>query len=166
MDAVVRDENATAVTIAGLPTDRLSPEAEQVIEQLLADVGRLRADLDIARRHLADVELAADHHQFLPIFSRAAFRRQITHVLGHLDRLSQPPAILIVALLNGDAIRRAFGLAARDRALACLCKIVRATLGPNDILGSLTGNDLAALSFTDRMTLQAQAGEIVRATTE
>lgn len=150
---------ATAVTIAGLSADKLSPDAERVIEQLLAELGQMRAELDVARRRLAQIEQVVDHHPFLPVFSREAFRRQIAHVLGHIERLPQSPGLLIVSLLNGDAIRRAWGLAARDQALRHLCEAVRATLHPSDILGSLTGNDLALLMFIENEAIVHERAE-------
>ena len=158
------DEDATAVTIAGLSADKLTPEAERVIESLLADLGRMRAELDVARRHLAEIEQVVDHHPFLPVFSREAFRRQIAHVLAHMERLAQPTGLLIVTVLNGDAIRRDFGLAVRDGALRHVCDAVRAALHPNDILGSLTGNDLAILTFVgDAEEVRTHAGALVGA---
>jgi hypothetical protein len=43
---------ATDVSIAGIAADKLSPETERVIETLLADIGQLRGELDVARRRL------------------------------------------------------------------------------------------------------------------
>lgn len=144
-----RHQEATNVTIAGLPVDQLSPETERVIEHLLADLGRLRGELDVARRRLAQLEQILDHHPFLPILSREAFRRQIAHVLERADRLPSAPSLFLVSLLNGDTIRREFGIKARDQALDHLCAALRSILRPGDILGSLTGNDLAALVFVE-----------------
>ena len=154
--AAARGE-ATAVTIAGLSADKLSPETERVIENLLADLGRLRGELDVARRRLAQLEQVVDHHPFLPILSREAFRRQIAHALERAGRLPFAPSLFLVSLLNGDAIRREFGIAARDKALVHLCAALRAILQSDDILGSLTGNDLAALVF-----VAADAGDRAR----
>ncbi|MEK7244956.1 MAG: hypothetical protein AAB223_02940 [Pseudomonadota bacterium] len=138
---------ATAVTIAGLSADTLSPETERVIENLLADLGRLRNELDVARRRLAQLEQIVDHHPFLPILSREAFRRQIAYALERADRLPVAPSLFLVSLLNGDTVRREFGINARDKALGHLCTALREILQADDILGSLTGNDLAALVF-------------------
>ncbi len=161
------DDNATAVTIAGLSADKLTPEAERVIENLLADLGRMRAELDMARRRLAEIEQVVDHHPFLPVFSREAFRRQIAHVLNRMDRLAQPSGLLVVSLLNGDAIRRDFGIAIRDQALRHFCETVRAALHPNDILGSLTGNDLAILTVVEAEgAMQARVGALIGAAAE
>ena len=126
--AAARGE-ATAVTIAGLSADKLSPETERVIENLLADLGRLRGELDVARRRLAQLEQIVDHHPFLPILSREAFRRQIAHALERADRLPVTPSLFLVSLLNGDAIRREFGIAPRAKA-QCSVKIARATSWP------------------------------------
>ena len=161
------DDEATAVTIAGLSADKLTPETERVIETLLADLGRMRTELEIARRRLVEIEQVVDHHPFLPVFSREAFRRQIAHVLAHTDRSAQPSGLLIVTLLNGDAIRRDFGLAVRDQALRHLCETVRAALRPNDILGSLTGNDLAILTLIEEAgAMQTRAGALAGLTAE
>ena len=158
---------ATAVTIAGLSADKLSPETERVIENLLADLGRLRGELDVARRRLAQLEQVVDHHPFLPILSREAFRRQIAHALERADRLPVTPSLFLVSLLNGDAIRREFGIAARDKALVHLCAALRAILQSDDILGSLTGNDLAALVFVAADAgVRARHGALVQAVAE
>jgi GGDEF domain-containing protein len=160
-------DEAIAVSIAGLPMDKLSPETERVIETLLADLGRLRGELDVARRRLAQLEQVVDHHPFLAILSREAFRRQIAHALERADRLPTTPSLFLVSLLNGDAIRREFGIEARDKALVHLCAALRATLRPDDILGSLTGNDMAALVFAagDEGS-QALSAALVRAIAE
>jgi GGDEF domain-containing protein len=139
--------DATDVTIAGLAADKLSPETEQVIENLLADLGRVRGELDAVRRRLVQLEQVVDHHPYLPVLSRQAFRRQIAHLRGRLAGLSAAPSLFIVSLINGDAIRRAFGIAARDQALGRLCDALRAVVAPGDFVGSLTGNELAALVF-------------------
>ena len=161
-----RDE-AIAVTIAGLPVDKLSPETERVIETLLADLGRLRGELDVALRRLAQLEPIVDHHPFLSILSREAFRRQIAHALERADRLAITPSLFLVSLLNGDAIRREFGIVARDRALVHLCAALRETLQADDIVGSLTGNDMAALVFVAADAgLRARGAALVRAIAE
>ena len=161
-----RDE-AIAVTIAGLSVDKLSPETERVIETLLADLGRLRGELDVARRRLAQLEQVVDHHPFLAIFSREAFRRQIAHALERADRLPITPSLFLVSLLNGDAIRREFGIVARDKALVHLCAALRGVLQPDDILGSLTGNDMAALVFVAADAgLRARGAALVQAIAE
>ncbi len=162
-----RREEAINVTIAGLPADRLTPETERVIEHLLADLGRLRGELDAARRRLAQLEQILDRHPFLPILSREAFRRQIVHVLERADRLPSAPSLFLVSLLNGDNIRREFGIKARDQALDHLCAALRSILRPDDILGSLTGNDLAVLVFVDvDAVLHVHHGALVQALAE
>ena len=55
------------------------------------------------------------------------------------------PSLWIVSLLNGDAIRREFGIAARDQALGQLCEAFKSVAAPGDYVGSLTGNELAML---------------------
>ena len=139
--------DATDVTIAGLAADKLSPETERVIENLLAELGQVRGELDAARRRLAQLEQVVDHHAYLPVLSRRAFHRQIAHVRDRLAGVPVAPSLFIVSLLNGDAIRREFGIAARDQALGQLCDAIKAVVAPGDFLGSLTGNELALLAF-------------------
>lgn len=165
-DASPRDD-ATDVTIAGLAADKLSPETEQVIENLLADLGRVRGELDAARRRLAQLEQVVDHHPFLPVLSRQAFRRQIAHVRDRLSGFPAAPGLLVVSLINGDAIRRDFGIAARDQALGNLCEALRTVVAPGDFVGSLTGNELAALVFAaDEAARLALRDALVRATAD
>jgi GGDEF domain-containing protein len=159
--------DATDVTIAGLAADTLSPETEQVIENLLADLGRVRGELDAVRRRLMQLEQVVDHHPYLPVLSRQAFRRQIAHVRDRLAGLPAAPSLLIVSLINGDAIRREFGITARDQALGKLCDALRAVVAPGDFVGSLTGNELAALVFApDDAGLLALRDALVRAAAE
>lgn len=140
-------DTAINVTIAGLAADKLSPETERVIEGLLAELGQVRGELDVARRRLAQLEQIVDHHPYLPVSSRRAFRGQIAHARGRLQEFPSPPSLLMVSLVNGDAIRREFGIAARDKALGLLCDALRASVAPGDFVGSLTGSELAALVF-------------------
>ena len=52
----------------------------------------------------------------------------------------------------------------RDLALDHLCSALRTLLRPADILGSLTGNDLAALVFADaNATLHVHLGTLIQA---
>lgn len=138
---------ATDVTIAGLAAEKLSPETERVIENLLAELGQVRGELDAARRRLAQLEQVVDHHPYLPVLSRQAFRRQIAHVRDRIAGVAEPPSLFVVSLINGDAIRREFGIAARDQALGQLCDALKSIVAPGDFAGSLTGNELALLAF-------------------
>jgi GGDEF domain-containing protein len=163
----LRSEGATDVTIAGLAADKLSPEIERVIENLLAELGQVRGELDAARRRLAQLEQVVDHHPYLPVLSRQAFRGQVAHVRGRLQEFSFAPSLFVISLINGDAIRHEFGIAARDKALGLLCDALRAVVAPGDFVGSLTGNELAALAFVaDEASRAALRAALARAVAE
>lgn len=147
---------AIAVSIAGIPAEQLTPEVDKAVEALMAEIDRLRHETRRLRVRVGELEQRAGHHDVLPVLNRPAFVAQLAHVLGHVDQLPMSPALVVLSVVNAEAVRMRHGIAARDGLMAWLAGEIKKSLYPTDTLGSLGGCDFGviALMAGDRVAIE------------
>lgn len=139
---------ATAVSVAGIPAEQLTPAVDKAIEALMAAIERLRHEAGRLRVRVGDLEQRVSHHDVLPVLSRTAFTAQLTHVLGHVGQLPMSPSLVVMSVVNAETVRLRHGIAARDGLLAWLAGEIKKSLYATDTLGSLGGCDFGIIALT------------------
>ncbi len=152
-----------AVAMDGLLAEGVSPEFQQALNDLSAQIEPMRAELEAARGLEARLREQAEKHPFLPIPNRREFLRELAHVLSHMEHLSTPPALIVLHIANADAIRASVGKAALDAVLDHACVRLTAALHPTDTLGSLGGNDFGVVLLDGEPGNVADKAESLRA---
>lgn len=153
---------ATAVSVAGIPAEQLTPAVDKAIEALMAAIEQLRHEAGRLRVRVGDLEQRVSHHDVLPVLSRAAFTAQLTHVLGHVEQLPMSPALVVLSVVNAEAVRLRHGIAARDGLLIWLAGEIRKALYGTDTLGSLGGCDFGIIALTAGDQVATERAEPLR----
>ncbi len=163
LERLWNDEDAVAVD--GLAA-AMTPELMAAFEELSSQLEPLRYRLTIAEEEARVNRQLAGQHAFLAVPNRREFLRELTHVLEHMGDLSTPPSVLIVHLVGADAVRLRHGRQALDQVLAGAVETLRSGLHPTDVLGSLGGDDFAAiLLIGDADAAATKARELAEAVT-
>jgi len=136
--------------------DGVSAEAQKIINSLSGQIEPLRAALELANGREAHLRELAARHVVLDIPNRREFMRELTHMLTHLDDVTEPPALMVLHLVGTDRIRQQVGRFALDRALADVVSIWTGVLQPADILGSLCGSDFGVLLLSEPASKSAE----------
>lgn len=111
---------------------------EPSLEELKAEVERLRAELEAA-------QALAERDVLTPALNRRGFVRELGRAMAFCRR-HQTPAVLLYLDLNGfKGINDRLGHAAGDAALVRTAEILMANLRESDAVGRLGGDEFALL---------------------
>ena len=110
---------------------------------LLAEMERLREEVDVLRHHSEWIAEQADLHPILPVFHRRSFLRELETLLTkHVS------GVLILMHISGiDPLREENGIAAADAVLHFIMEILGDSLDQGDLCGYLDGGDFAFVSL-------------------
>lgn len=136
-----------AVEIGGALKGEISPEVQQVLNDLARQIEPLRHDLELAHERERKLVVDLRNHRFLPVVNRRGLEREVTRLVSHLDGMSTPPGLLCVYLEGLDAVRRRFGLAVWEKALTLACDVICRTCHDTDIVGHLGGSDFGLITL-------------------
>jgi len=140
--------NEDAVDVAGVLATEASPEIYEALKALTSQLEPLRAELDRAREREKQLTEMTQNHPFLPVHNRREFLRELTHVLGHMEHLSTPPALILVHASNADAVRLRAGRDTLDAFLERFASTLDSVIHPTDMIGALGGNDFGIVVLT------------------
>src|SRR3546814_7309529 len=79
----------TAADVAdflGISEAELTPNVQQGLVRLMDEVDRLRRELDIKDRRIADLERLSDEDPLAPVLNRRAFVRELTRMISAAER--------------------------------------------------------------------------------
>jgi diguanylate cyclase (GGDEF)-like protein len=145
-------------TILGVPANELTPRAREAIMQLLAEVDRLRRDLEHSKQKIRELADQADKDVLLPVYNRRAFVRELTRTLTYAERHEVNAALVYFDLDRFKSVNDAQGHAAGDAALARVADLLLASVRQSDIVGRLGGDEFGAIllnSTADDATAKA-----------
>jgi diguanylate cyclase (GGDEF)-like protein len=145
-------------TILGVPANELTQRTREAIMQLLAEVDRLRRELEHSKQKIRELADQADKDVLLPLYNRRAFVRELTRTLTYAERHALNAALVYFDLDRFKAINDAQGHAAGDAALARVADLLLASVRQSDIVGRLGGDEFGAIllnSTADDATAKA-----------
>jgi diguanylate cyclase (GGDEF)-like protein len=144
--------------IMGIPENEFTPRVRAAIMTLMAEVDRLRQDLDATKSKLEAVQAQADRDVLLPVLNRRAFVRELSRMLAFSERYSVPVALIYLDLNGFKPINDSYGHPAGDAALVHICEIIAHNIRESDILGRLGGDEFGLiLPKADMDTAQRKA---------
>lgn len=144
--------------IMGIPENEFTPRVRAAIMTLMAEVDRLRQDLDTAKSKMEALQGQADRDVLLPVLNRRAFVRELSRMLAFSERYGVPVALIYLDLNGFKPVNDSFGHAAGDAALAHVCDILSNNIRESDILGRLGGDEFGLiLPKADMETAQRKA---------
>lgn len=144
--------------IMGIPENEFTPRVRAAIMTLMAEVDRLRQDLDATKSKLDAVQAQADRDVLLPVLNRRAFVRELSRMLAFSERYDVPVALIYLDLNGFKPVNDAHGHAAGDAALVHICDVFAQNIRESDILGRLGGDEFGLiLPKADMETAQRKA---------
>lgn len=149
---------ADVTAIMGIPEDEFTPRVRAAIMTLMAEVDRLRQDLETTKGKLETLQSQADRDVLLPVLNRRAFVRELSRMLAFAERYSVPVALIYLDLNGFKPVNDAYGHAAGDAALLHICETLSQNIRESDILGRLGGDEFGLiLPKSDMETAQRKA---------
>ncbi len=136
---------STEVAIAGIPEAELTPRVQQAILTLMAEVSRLREELQRRDNRLEELERLADEDPLTRVFNRRAFVREVTRFAAYAERYATPSSILFFDVNELKVINDTHGHDAGDRALVHVADSLRRHVRGSDVIGRLGGDEFGVL---------------------
>jgi diguanylate cyclase (GGDEF)-like protein len=149
---------ADVSSVLGIPEAEFTPRVRDAIMSLMAEVERLRQDLDQAKARLESVETIADQDGLLPVLNRRAFVREMSRAISFADRYDVPASLIYFDLDGFKAVNDTHGHAAGDAALHYVAAFLTGNVRESDIVGRLGGDEFGViLAKADQAQSEAKA---------
>jgi diguanylate cyclase (GGDEF)-like protein len=159
-----REQVTDIATVLSMPENVMPAAIQDAFLQLVAEVERLREEVERVRLHERFLVDAADRHPLLPVLNRRAFMAGLGRVLEASARGDLPGTLAFLHVDGIEAIRRTHGLLAGDAALAFVAVAIQNELRQTDLLSYLDSSDFAiALVVADNDGASAKLDRIVAA---
>ncbi|MCE9523019.1 MAG: GGDEF domain-containing protein [Alphaproteobacteria bacterium] len=132
-------------SVLGIPDVEFTPRVRDAIMTLMAEVDRLRQDLEQTKKRLESAETAADQDGLLPVLNRRAFVREMSRLISFGDRYNLNASLLYFDLDGFKSVNDSFGHAAGDAALHHVANLLIANVRESDIVGRLGGDEFGVI---------------------
>ncbi|MFT3997335.1 MAG: GGDEF domain-containing protein, partial [Asticcacaulis sp.] len=119
--------------------------ARALIDSLIRENNRLKADISDLREQVAMAEHHADHDALTPTLNRRAFLRDMGRAMGDSRRYGDPSSLIFLDLDGFKAINDTYGHAAGDKALIYVAELLMGNVREGDSVGRLGGDEFAIL---------------------
>lgn len=150
------EEPAATTLIAGIPEAEFTPKVRAAIMALMAEVDKLRRELQQSQQRIAYLEQLADTDSLTPIMNRRAFVRELSRMMSFAERYDTPSSLIYFDVNGLKAINDTLGHAAGDAVIAEVAKVLVANVRESDYVGRLGGDEFGViLAYAD----QAKANE-------
>ena len=134
-----------SATILGVPAAELTPRAREAIMQLLAEVDRLRRELDQSKKMIRELAAQADKDVLLPVYNRRAFVRELSRALTYGQRHGVAAALVYFDLDGFKSINDGHGHAVGDAVLSRVAELMLGAVRQSDVVGRLGGDEFGIL---------------------
>ncbi len=114
---------------------------------LLAEVERLKHELEDATRRIAELEAHADVDPLLEILNRRGFERELKRSIAYVKRYGTAAALIYLDLDDFKRINDRHGHAAGDALLREVAKQLCAQVRASDVVGRLGGAEFVVLMW-------------------
>jgi diguanylate cyclase (GGDEF)-like protein len=134
-----------------IPESELTPKVRAALSQPMAEVQRLRDELERAKKRLNQLEALADRDALTSVLNRRAFVRELSRMMAFTVRYKTPSSVLYFDVNGMKQINDSLGHAAGDAALNYLAGVLVRNVRASDVVGRLGGDEFAvALVQTGR----------------
>jgi diguanylate cyclase (GGDEF)-like protein len=136
---------ADAASVHGIPDAEFTPRVRDAIMSLMAEVDRLRGELERTQARLASSETMADQDGLLAVLNRRAFVREMSRIMSFGDRYNLSASLIYFDLDGFKAVNDTFGHAAGDAALHHVAQLLSENVRESDIVGRLGGDEFGVI---------------------
>jgi diguanylate cyclase (GGDEF)-like protein len=145
-------------SVLGIPDAEFTPRVRDAIMGLMAEVERLRHDLERTQKRLETAEAAADQDGLLPVLNRRAFVREMSRIMSFGDRYDLSACLVYFDLDGFKAVNDTHGHAAGDAALHHVANLLIENVRGSDIVGRLGGDEFGViLAKADQVQAEKKA---------
>jgi len=153
-----------ALGVAGIPEHELTPKVRVAIEMLMAEVQRLREELQQQQSRTAYLERLADEDSLVPVYNRRAFVRELSRMTSFAERYGTPSSLLYFDVNGMKTINDTHGHGVGDAALRHIGETLLAQVRESDVVGRLGGDEFGViLAQADGASAQEKASHLVSA---
>jgi diguanylate cyclase (GGDEF)-like protein len=147
---------ADSVSILGIPEAELTPKVRAAITTLLAEMDRLRGELQDSRQRYDELERDANQDPLVPVLNRRAFVREMGRLISFAGRYNMTASLVYFDLNTFKALNDTHGHAAGDAALLHVGNLLMAHVRESDIVGRLGGDEFGIIlaSATEEVALK------------
>jgi len=146
----------------GIPAEELTPKVQQAIMALMAEVDRLRQEVERGLARVSFLEKLADEDSLAPIANRRAFVRELARYIAFADRYGTPSSLIYFDVNGLKAINDTHGHAAGDAALLHIANMLISNVRKSDVVARMGGDEFAVLlSHADEAIATVKAQDIV-----
>ena len=112
---------------------------------LMAEVDRMRQEVEAQRARIAYLERLADQDSLTPLVNRRAFIREMSRLVSYSERYRTPSSVVYFDLNGFKSINDTYGHAAGDAALQRVAEVLTEQVRESDIVGRLGGDEFGVL---------------------
>ncbi len=147
-----------------IPQSDLTPEARSAVDELMAELDRLKDELTAAQRRVTELETKVDEDALLPVLNRRGFDRELERTLAYVMRHGTDVSLIYIDLDDFKAINDIYGHATGDAALMHLADILLANVRRSDVVARLGGDEFSILLHrADEAAANDKADQLARA---
>jgi len=157
---------ADVATIAGIPSEELTPKVRDAIELLMHEVQRMRDQLEQAEKRVAYLEKLADEDTLVPVANRRAFVRELTRLVAYAERYNSMSSVLYFDIDGFKQINDRYGHAAGDAALQHIAEIFALNVRESDVVGRLGGDEFGIILAQSDAAAAAEKAAMLAQTIE
>ena len=154
---------ADTASVMAIPPNELTPKVRDAIMTLMAEVDRLRKEVEEQRARVAHLEQLADQDPLTPLVNRRAFVRELSRVVSFSERYGTPASVIYFDLDGLKAINDTHGHAAGDAAIQQVAAALMSNVRESDIVGRLGGDEFGVLlTHADEQATAEKAVQLAR----
>ena len=166
-----RDKSASSprtvvdsLSIMGIPANELTAKVRDAIMTLMAEVDRMRGEVEEQKARIAYLERLADQDTLTPVVNRRAFVRELSRFVSYGERYGTPSSVIYFDLNGLKGINDTHGHAAGDAALQRVAEILTEKVRESDFVGRLGGDEFGVLlAHADEAAATEKALQLVDA---
>ena len=163
--AAARAEQASApppvadvVSVMDIPANEFTPKVRAAIMALMAEVEKMRRELQQSQARIQYLEELADQDTLAPIFNRRAFVRELSRMMSFAERYNAPSSVIYLDVNGLKQINDTYGHGAGDVVLARVAHTLIASVRESDFVGRLGGDEFGViLANADHATATEKA---------
>jgi diguanylate cyclase (GGDEF)-like protein len=134
-----------SLAVMGIPENELTPRVREAIQMLMAEVQRLRRELESGRTRIGYLEKLADEDTLTPVINRRAFVRELSRMMAFAERYGAPGSVVYFDINGMKGINDRLGHAAGDAALRFVAERLLQNVRESDAVGRLGGDEFGVI---------------------
>ncbi|MBI3453370.1 MAG: GGDEF domain-containing protein [Rhodospirillales bacterium] len=147
-----------------IPEAEFTPKVRAAIMALMAEVEKLRRELQQNQSRIAYLEDLADQDTLTPVANRRAFVRELSRMQSFAERYDTPSSVIYFDVNGLKKINDTLGHGAGDAVLAHVANSLVQNIRDSDFVGRLGGDEFGViLAYTDQIKANEKAASLAEA---